>query len=197
MKQIVEREYDPKALKVDADELTSLLHRCEKDDREALKSLRTLIKSNPNVAKLVQLGDIVEDAWLKCVLGEKQFIAREFLKAELDKLRRYVAGPDPSPLETLLVQRIGICWLHVQYLESNYANNIGERTWAGDAYCQKRLDRAHWRYLSAIKTLAQIRRLALPAVQVNIGEKQVNVVTPVPPARIQPPLDDGGHDDYV
>jgi len=31
-------------------------------------------------------------------------------------------------------------------------------------------------FLSAMKTLALVRRLGLPAVQVNIGEKQVNVV---------------------
>ena len=39
----------------------------------------------------------------------------------------------------------------------------------------KRLDRAQRRYLAASKTLAQMRKLRVPAVQVNIGEKQVNV----------------------
>jgi hypothetical protein len=42
-------------------------------------------------------------------------------------------------------------------------------------YYQKRLDRAHRRHLSAIRTLAQIRKLA-PAVQINIAEKQINTV---------------------
>ena len=36
-------------------------------------------------------------------------------------------------------------------------------------------DRAHRRYLSAIRTLAQVRRLLTPAVQINVGENQVNV----------------------
>jgi hypothetical protein len=38
---------------------------------------------------------------------------------------------------------------------------------------QRRLDRLHKRYLSSIKTLAQIRKLG-PAVQINIAEKQIN-----------------------
>jgi hypothetical protein len=42
-------------------------------------------------------------------------------------------------------------------------------------YRQKVLDGVHGRYLSAIKCLADVRRLALPALQVNIAEKQVNV----------------------
>ena len=36
----------------------------------------------------------------------------------------------------------------------------------------RRVGQAQGRYLSAIKALAQVRRLALPAVQVNIGQHQ-------------------------
>jgi hypothetical protein len=42
---------------------------------------------------------------------------------------------------------------------------------------QKRIDIAHRRYLSAIKAFAQVRHLKLPAAQVNIGEKQINVTS--------------------
>jgi hypothetical protein len=42
-------------------------------------------------------------------------------------------------------------------------------------YYQKSIDRAHKRYLSALKALVEVRRLVLPAVQVNIARKQVNV----------------------
>jgi hypothetical protein len=43
------------------------------------------------------------------------------------------------------------------------------------AHYQACIDRAHKRYLSAIKALAVVRRLALPVLQVNIAKKQVNV----------------------
>jgi hypothetical protein len=38
-----------------------------------------------------------------------------------------------------------------------------------------RIDKAHARFLSAVKTLAQVRKLALPTLQVNIARNQVNV----------------------
>jgi hypothetical protein len=44
----------------------------------------------------------------------------------------------------------------------------------GDYY-QRHQDRAHKRYLSAVRALAQVRRLLTPAVQVNIGGQQVNI----------------------
>jgi hypothetical protein len=48
------------------------------------------------------------------------------------------------------------------------------------SYYQRSLSSAHKRYLSAIKTLAVVRKLALPVLQVNIARKQVNVAGPVP-----------------
>lgn len=43
-------------------------------------------------------------------------------------------------------------------------------------YYRRCVDRAHRRYLSAIRTLALVRRLLRPVVaQVNIGAQQVNV----------------------
>jgi hypothetical protein len=44
-------------------------------------------------------------------------------------------------------------------------------------YHQKAIGLAQKRYLDAIKALAQIRKLQIPpTLQVNIGEKQINVV---------------------
>ena len=40
---------------------------------------------------------------------------------------------------------------------------------------QRTPDRAHCHYRTAIRTLAQMRRLLTPAVQINVSEQQVNV----------------------
>ena len=37
-----------------------------------------------------------------------------------------------------------------------------------------KIDHAHARLMSSLKTLSQIRRLALPAVQINVARQQVN-----------------------
>ena len=102
---------------------------------------------------------------------------KETLPRKLDQLRAELGGPDPAPLERLLVKRVVSCWLHLHHLELTYASKESMSLELG-AYYQRCLDRAHRRYLSAIKTLAVVRRLALPVLlaQVNIAAKQqVNV----------------------
>jgi hypothetical protein len=51
---------------------------------------------------------------------------------------------------------------------------LGKYTLAQGNYYQKRLDRAHRNQLSAMRTLAQIRKVGPAAVQINIAEKQIN-----------------------
>ncbi|MBF0503311.1 MAG: hypothetical protein HQM09_24535 [Candidatus Riflebacteria bacterium] len=89
---------------------------------------------------------------------------------KLSDLRRDL-GPK-TPLEQLLVERI-----LVTYIETNYLDKIiAMLNWTqreSDIYL-KRQNAAHRRHLTAVKALAQVRRLQLPVVQVNIGENQIN-----------------------
>lgn len=59
--------------------------------------------------------------------------------------------------------------------EALYTQSMGDLTLRQAEFHQKRITKAHNRYLSAIRTLAQVRRLGVPAVQVDIGDRQVNV----------------------
>jgi hypothetical protein len=79
----------------------------------------------------------------------------------------------PSALECLLAERVVATWLQVQVIEGLHAVGMKGETPIQDDHLQKRLDQAHRRHLSAIRTLAQIRKLG-PAVQINIAEKQIN-----------------------
>jgi hypothetical protein len=85
-------------------------------------------------------------------------------------------GPQPSPLERLLVERIVACQLQVQFADQQGAafERAGGRLAQGESW-QKQQERAQRRYLAAMRSPAQVRRLLIPAVQVNIGEHQVNV----------------------
>lgn len=50
-------------------------------------------------------------------------------------------------------------------------------TLAQGDYYQRRMDRAHRRYLEAVTALAKLRRLQVTVVQDNIGDRQVNVAS--------------------
>ena len=91
------------------------------------------------------------------------------------RLRKEVAGDDPSPVERLLADRVALCWLALHDAEIRFAQ-AKDLTIKQAEFWQKRIDCAHRRYLSAIKTLATVRRLAFPALQVNIARKQVNTI---------------------
>jgi hypothetical protein len=105
----------------------------------------------------------------------KNLVAAESAPRRLEALRRELAGPAPSALERLLVDRVVLCWFQVNYCEALFAQWAKDLTIPQADYQQRRLDRVHGRYLSAIRTLAYVRRLLVPSVQVNIGAPQVHV----------------------
>jgi hypothetical protein len=95
------------------------------------------------------------------------------MEHQLESMRLDIAGEDPSPLEILLAERVVATWLQVQLFEGLYASGLDKHALVQGNYYQKRLDRAHGRHLSAIRTLAQVRKMG-PSVQINIAEKQIN-----------------------
>lgn len=106
----------------------------------------------------------------------KDLLLRESIYRKLVLLRMELLGPNPSALEKLLVERVVGTWLHLHQLETNYACRTDPTIALGE-YFQRIISAAQKRYLAAVKALADVRRLALPALQVNIAKKQVNVAT--------------------
>lgn len=103
-------------------------------------------------------------------------VIREAIIHKLDLLRREVGGSHPSVLERLLADRVAISRLSLTVAEGNYHQALEQGlSQVNDTFHQQRIERAQRHYLAAIKALAQLRKLGVPAVQVNIGEKQINV----------------------
>jgi hypothetical protein len=103
-------------------------------------------------------------------------LVREALPRRLAAMRRELAGPNPSPLEGLLAERVAATWLQLRLFEAHYAKNLGNLRIDQGEYHQRRLDRLHRRHLSAIRALAQVRKLG-PAIQINIADKQINTTS--------------------
>ena len=107
----------------------------------------------------------------------KNALAFDAMERKVDQLRVELVGPSPTPLERLPVDQIVVCWLQVNQAERTCVGFFHDGGSMAEAeFHQRRLDpRAQKRYLAAIKTLAQVRRLLAPTVQVNIAQQQVNV----------------------
>ena len=101
------------------------------------------------------------------------------LKAYMLRIEEGIAGDNPTPLEALLAERVVSCWMLVELMEaltSGWFNRDKEQRVSPQFLLQmvKIQESVHRRYLAAIRTLAQVRKLQAntPAVQVNT---QVNI----------------------
>lgn len=150
-----------------------ILQRAQRGDESTLPELRRMLTCPEVVDFFGNLAEQAERSLIDATAG-KNVAAREGLLRKLEMLREELAGPSPTSVERLLVERIVACWLQVQDADIRFAQAKDVEIEWGD-YFQRRMDRAHRRYLSAIKTLAHIRKFAIPVLQVNIGQKQVNL----------------------
>jgi hypothetical protein len=156
--------------------MLEIIERAQSGDEEAMPALREILDSVPAIREILgaDLERTVEYSISKSLGGDNDLAFREAMKRKLAALREDLEGPSPSPTERLLVDRIVACWLQVQEADFRYAQ-AGNCSFAQANYHLRRQDRAHQRFLSAVKTLATVRKLGLPVLQVNVGEKQVNV----------------------
>jgi len=156
----------------DRGKLMALIDRAQDGDEDALPALRKVLDEAPRIARFVDLARNVERSIVKKMSDDDVF-TQEAIPRNLKAMREEIAGENPSPLERLLAERITVCWLELQYFQAIYSQNMSKLTITQSDYHQRRIDKAHRRYLSSIKTLAQIRKMG-PAVQINIAEKQIN-----------------------
>ena len=155
--------------------MEALRKRAEKGDEKAMAELRPLLKDDPEVLSFYgKLAESAQESLIRNMIGSN-LVFRAGVHRRLSEMRVQLSGDSPTPLEDLLIERILTCWLETQYYDALHAQNMKEASVKTGEYLQRRQDRAHRRFLSAVKMLAVIRRLQLPVIQVNIGEKQVNV----------------------
>jgi hypothetical protein len=141
--------------------LEVLVQRARQGDESALPELRELLDRCPELWQ--RCGDLAAQAqqgWLNLV-GGVNLVYKESVKRQLDAMRLELSGPDPTPLESLLIQRVLAAWVQVHFADA-IAAQAQERQAAPSElrHLQKRQESA-WRCLTeAIKQLALARRLA-------------------------------------
>ena len=153
-----------------------LLARAEQGDERALATVRAIFDASPACwDRAGNVATMAEEVLVRLVAGDGA-LSHEAIHRKLAALKANLAGPTACPLERLLSERVVLCWLQVHQADERAARRASQHEVAGGDYDQRRQDRAHKRYLSALHALAQFRRLQIPAVQVNIGAQQVNAL---------------------
>jgi hypothetical protein len=132
----------------------------------------------------VPLSERVMDEWAANQLVEwaagtkakKQ--TKEDLRRELNSVAADLAGLSPSLAERMLAEVAALNWFALRLHEARYASASNSEqgiTIALSEHGQRRIDRAHWRLMVTLRTLATVRKLGAPAVQINLAHQQVNV----------------------
>ena len=151
--------------------IEELVRLAESGEPKALVCLRGLITDIPSVGRLLTdtVGDIAapaRDALVRYATGGSAALSAEPMGRKIDELRAELAGPNPTPLERLLAERVALCWFDVNECDHRFVAHADR---------QARRDGANKRFLDACRALAAIRKLGLPAIQVNVARQQVNV----------------------
>jgi hypothetical protein len=145
-------------------ELEAILERANLGDESALAALKQALDAYPELTRT--FGDLAahaEMALLRLVAGPS-LVAKEAIARQVAELRARLAVKATSELEKLLIDRIAISWIEVYHGDLELAQQLLIHCSAGPATAaaQKRLDRAHARFLAAIKALAIVQKLVRP-----------------------------------
>jgi hypothetical protein len=134
------------------------------------------------------IGERVMDQWTVGKLvalagGENDKATQKVLREEISKVAADLAGPSPSPAERMLADVAALDWFALRTFEAWYAGALGSgnsMALVQSEHHQRRIGRAHRRLLTSLRTLATLRRLGVPAVQINVARRQVNISSPAP-----------------
>ncbi len=156
-------------------DVRKLVERAQQGDQTAVATLRQHLPASDIIA--LGQGDLsqrLEQRLIRRVAGDNA-LYRAALEEQLREMRTSLAGPSPTPLENLLIDRIVLTWLHLHTAE--YAYHTAERMAIVQAdFSERSISQCNRRHLDAVKALAQVRKLGVPALLINIAERLVNQV---------------------
>jgi hypothetical protein len=95
-----------------ADQVDGIVKRAASGDRGCLPDVRALL-ADPECGADFRTGCGSSAEWLRQSLIKKSagnnILAREGIAQELDRVRRELEGPNPTPIERLLAERASLC----------------------------------------------------------------------------------------
>lgn len=133
-------------------------------DTDVLPEIRRLLDQHPEIVN--HFGDVAKVAtelWLSLYDGHGSLVT-EATRRKMLLWRVSVAGPVPTPLESLLIDQIVVHWLQTYATEALYAQAIAANASAAILREKRQQIDASRRWLAdSLRQLAQLREL-LPAL---------------------------------
>ena len=149
------------------DELQDLVARADAGDATALPRIKQLLdEQRPLTDHFGDVAKVAAESWLTLYAGNNAVLT-EATRRKMLLWRSSIAGPNPTPLEALMVEQIVVCWLQSHYAEAMYAQAM--ETKANGPILREmasQQDAGQQRMAASLQQLAELRRLLLePALE--------------------------------
>ncbi|HEX4143081.1 MAG TPA: hypothetical protein VHY91_05995 [Pirellulales bacterium] len=139
-------------------DLQALVAQARAGDAEVLPALRQMLESHPEIwQQCADLGGNVLRRWIER-LSQGDPLAEEALLLKVEAMKIEFGGTAPTPLESLLIDRIVVCWLQLQQADG-LASQMDTCPPKMATLILRRQKHAHRQFMTAIQTLAIVRRL--------------------------------------
>lgn len=141
-------------------ELKLTLERAARGEAGALPALSAAFDAHPElVAVFGDMAGHAESALLRLATKSSP-VATEAVKRQLRDMRERLNATAGTELERLLVTRVSLDWLALQHAQIELADHLeGSKTSPASQAAEKRMDRAHARFLTSTKALATVGKL--------------------------------------
>jgi hypothetical protein len=138
------------------DTFRQLVLRAEAGDVEAVARLERTLDQFPAIWR--QVADLAAqaEAALIRLISSKSTLLSQSLERKVRQMKADLQGSSSSLLENGIIDRIIASWLQTQFAEIASVEHAGDQE--ANAW-QKRLDQTQRRYLSAVTSLATVRKL--------------------------------------
>jgi hypothetical protein len=164
-------------------ELTDLLERTDTEDPEDedLDALRAYFERYPELYDQVgNVARIVRDHIASLITARP--VTREAIRRASENMRQSLALPTDSAVEKLLVEHcVTAHVLYFSLLNEYTTSDKMNFTLEEINFWERRLTIAENRFLRTVESLARVRNLAIPVLQVNIAQTQTNIAGGAPP----------------
>ena len=168
-----------------ADEFMKVIERAykaKKPAKEDLQTIRKFLIDYPEFCRAVfSMTEATQQQIIKNWVNDE--VAKTAVEEHVVYVRDEMGYHDAPVMEKMLIDNIVTAWLRVQWLDYLVAAKMaGEFRIPAMEFWQKSLAIAQKNYLTSCETLAKIRKMRLPNIQLNIGEKQINVAGNLQPS---------------
>ena len=166
-----------------------LRQRANEGDERAREVLKKYLDANPELwSRFGNLAGHAEAALIHAA-SDGEWLVSEAVKREADRMRRELAGPSPTPLEKMAVERIVVCCVQLAHTEMRFLQAQQNLNWA--KYWLRRQEQADKLYRAAIGSLMLIRDLlptAAPASAPAIVDARAQTTEPKADDATAPPV---------